>query len=52
MIDTVCARKKSNLLYFFFGIENLSNFPVVKSLRKFGSCLVDSNTFFSFESRF
>ena len=45
MIDAVCKRKKSNLFYLFcFG--NLSNFAVVKSLRKFGGCLVNNNTFF------
>ena len=33
-----------------FGIGNLSNFAVVKSLRKFEGCLVDNNFFF--ESKF
>ena len=47
MIDAVSARK--NLICFiYFGIVILSNFAVVKSLRKFGGCLVDNNTFFKF----
>ena len=33
-----------------FGIGNLSNFAVVKSLRKFEGCLLDNNFFF--ESKF
>ena len=45
MIDAICARKKIQLVLFFFGIGNLSNFAVVKSLPKFGGCLVDNNTF-------
>ena len=45
MIDAVSGRKKSNLFYWF-GIGNLSNFAMVKNLRKFGGCLVDKNTFF------
>ena len=49
MIDAARARKKSNLFYLYFicfGIANLSNFAVVKSLHKFGGCLVDNTTFF------
>ena len=46
MIDTVSARKKSPTCFICFGIGNLSNFAMVKTLRKFGGCLVDNNTFF------
>ena len=45
MIDAVRAREKSNL-FICYGIGNLSNFAVVQSLRKFGGCLVNNNTFF------
>ena len=44
MIDAVRARKKIQLVCF--GVGNLPNFAVVKSLREFGGCLVDNNTFF------
>ena len=27
-----------------FSMDNISNFAIVKSLHKFGGCLVDSNT--------
>ena len=30
----------------WFGVGNLSNFAVVKSLSKFGGCLVDNNSFY------
>ena len=43
MITAVRTREKSNLFCLF---GDLSNFAVVKSLRKFGGCLVDNNTFF------
>ena len=45
MIAAVRARKKSPC-FICFGIGNLSNFAVVKRLRRFGGCLVDNNTFF------
>ena len=48
MIHAASTRKKTNLL-FRFGVGNLLNFAVVKSLRKFGGCLVDN---FSCKSRF
>ena len=44
MKDATSARKKSNLLYLFWYRPSY-NFAVVKSLRKFGCCLVDNNTF-------
>ena len=37
---------KNPTCFIIFGIGNLSNFAVVKSLRKYGCCLVDNNTFF------
>ena len=40
------AHGKNPTCFISFGIGNLSNFDVVKSLRKFGNCLVDNNTFF------
>ena len=43
MIDAVRAKKKP---FICFGIGNLSNFAVIKSLPKFGGCLVDNNAFF------
>ena len=43
MIDAVSARKTC---FICFGISNLTNFAVVKSLRKVGVCLVDNNIFF------
>ena len=46
MIDAVRARKNPTC-FICFGIGNLLNFVVVKSLRKFGGFLVDNNTFFS-----
>ena len=39
MIDAVAQRKNPNC-FIYFGIGNLSNFAIVKSLYKFGSCLV------------
>ena len=40
------AQGKNPTSFICFSIGNLSNFVVVKSLRKFGGCLVDNNTFF------
>ena len=40
------AKGKNLTCFICFGIGNLSNFAVVKSLRKFGGCLVGNNTFF------
>ena len=40
------AEGKNPTCFICFGIGILSNFAVVKSLRKFGACLVDNNTFF------
>ena len=37
---------KNPICFIYFGIGNLSNFAVVKSLPKFGSFLVDNNAFF------
>ena len=45
MTDAVRARKKSNC-FIYFDNSNLSNFAVIKGLRKFGGCLVDNNTLF------
>ena len=45
MIDAVHTRKNPTG-FICFGMHNLSNFAVVKSLRNFGGGLVDSNTFF------
>ena len=45
MMDEVSARKKSNC-FICFGIGNLSNLAVIKSLCKFGGQVVDNNTFF------
>ena len=42
---------KNTTFFICFGIGNLSNFAVVKTLCKFGDCLVDHNSF-SFESKF
>ena len=40
------AQGKNPTSFICFGIGNLSNFAVVRSLRKFGGCLVDNNNFF------
>ena len=32
--------------FICFCLDNISNFAVIKSLRKFGGCLVDDHTFF------
>ena len=40
------AQKKYPTCFIFYGIGNLSNFAVVKSLLKFGGFLVDNITFF------
>ena len=45
------AKGKSPTGFICFGIGNLSNFALVKSLHKFRGCLVNNNTFF-FESKF
>ena len=45
MIDAVHTRKNPTG-FICFGMHNLSNFAVVKSLRNFGGGLVDNNTFF------
>ena len=42
---------KNLTCFICFGIENLSNFVVVKSLRKFGGCLMIV-ILLSFESKF
>ena len=39
------AQGKNPTCFICFGVGNLSNFAVVKSLRKFGGCLADNNTF-------
>ena len=40
------AQGKNPTCFISFGIGNLSNFAVVKSLHKFGGSLLDNNTFF------
>ena len=35
----------NNLTFICFGVGNLSNFAVIKSLQKYGGCLVDNNAF-------
>ena len=40
------AQRKYRTCFIFYGIGNLSNFAVVKSLLKFGGFLVDNITFF------
>ena len=40
------AQGKNPTYFLCFDIGNLSNFAVVKSLRKSGGCLLDNNTFF------
>ena len=45
MTDAVNAVKNPTC-FICFGIGNLSNFAVVKSLHKFGGCLLDNNTSF------
>ena len=47
MIDVVClsAQGKNPTCFIILGMGNLSNFAIVKSLRNFGNCLVDNNTF-------
>ena len=40
------AKGKNPTCFICFGIYNLSNFAVVKSLCKFGGFLVDNNMFF------
>ena len=40
------AQGKSTTCFICFGIGNISNFAVVKSLRKLGGCVVDNNFFF------
>ena len=37
---------KNATCFIYFGIVNLSNIAVVKSLHKFEGCLVENNTFF------
>ena len=44
------AQGKDLISFIYFGIVNLSNFAVVKSLGKLGVCLMDNNTFLN--SRF
>ena len=39
------VQEKNPTCFICFGIGNLPNFAVVKSLRKFWGCLVDNNTF-------
>ena len=47
------AQGKDPTCYICVDIGNLSNFAVVKSLRKLEGFLVDNNSFFfSFESKF
>ena len=41
------AQGKSTTCFICFGIGNISNFAVVKSLHKLGGCVVD-NFFFNF----
>ena len=38
------AQGKNPTCVTCFSMGNISNFAIVKSLRKFGGCLVDSNT--------
>ena len=40
------AQGKNSTCFIYFDIPNLTNFAVVKSLRKFGDCLGDNNSFF------
>ena len=40
------AQGKSTTCFICFGIGNISNFALVKSLRKLGGCVVDNNFFF------
>ena len=40
------VQEKNPTCFICFGIGYLSNFAFVKSLCKFGGCLVDNNTFF------
>ena len=40
------AQGKNQNYFIYFGIGDLSNFAVVKNLRKFEGYLVDNNTFF------
>ena len=42
----------NNLTFICFGIGNLSNFAVIKSLQKFGGCLVDNNAFLLLKASF
>ena len=42
----------NNLTFIYFGIGNLSNFAVIKSLQKFGGCLVDNNAFLLLKASF
>ena len=46
MIDAVSSRKKNGICFLSVGIGNLTNFAEVKSLCKFGACLLDNNAFF------
>ena len=39
------AQGKNQICFICFSIGNLSNFAVVKSLGKFGGCLMDNNAF-------
>ena len=40
------AQGRNPTCFIHFGIGDLSNFAVVKSLRKFEGCLVDKTTLF------
>ena len=40
------AQGKNPTCFVYFDTTNLSNFALVKSLHKFGGCLVGDNTFF------
>ena len=40
------AQEKNPTYFICFGLGNVSNFEIVKSLRKLGGCLVDNNNFF------
>ena len=51
MIDAF-AQGKSPACFICFGIGNLWNFAIFKSLRKFGTCLVDNDNFFLLKASF
>ena len=42
----------NNLTFICFGVGNLSNFAVIKSLQKYGGCLVDNNAFLLLKASF